>query len=201
MQAGNNNRYTSEQALVQACLDGCEDAWVVFQQLFTPLIYSILRSPKWRFSEQDAEDICAEVFMKLIDGGLRKFGFQCPLKNFVCIVTKNACIDKIRAQRARGTTVSLDQTTSWGMALGDMIDTNIRVAEIVLRKETLLEIKSVFEQLSEKCRRMLKLYYREELAYDQIAHTLGLSIGTVGSQISRCRQRLSDNMRLAFGSS
>lgn len=189
-------RYSDDESLVNACLEGKEDAWLVFQDRYTRLIFSIAGRPMWRFSRQDVEDLCEEIFVKLIETGLRQFQFKCSLKNYVATIAKRACLDLSRSRAAgRGPDLSFEQDTISGRTFEQALESGIHVADQVLSKETAAEIKYAFDNLPEECRLVLRLRYGEEMSYDQIAAFLNKSLGTVCSQVSRCMNRLTDGIR------
>ncbi|PDY44434.1 RNA polymerase subunit sigma-24 [Bacillus pseudomycoides] len=60
-----------------------------------------------------------------------------------------------------------------------------------LEKETMNEVWDIVLNLPQKHREVLILDAKYELSYDEIAETLGVSIGTVKSRLHRARARVS----------
>ncbi|PED06052.1 RNA polymerase sigma factor [Bacillus pseudomycoides] len=60
-----------------------------------------------------------------------------------------------------------------------------------LEKETMNEVWDIVLKLPQKHREVLILDAKYELSYDEIAETLGVSIGTVKSRLHRARARVS----------
>ncbi|MBO1580475.1 RNA polymerase sigma factor [Bacillus sp. XF8] len=60
-----------------------------------------------------------------------------------------------------------------------------------LQKETMNEVWDIVLKLPQKHREVLILDAKYELSYDEIAETLGVSIGTVKSRLHRARARVS----------
>jgi RNA polymerase sigma-70 factor, ECF subfamily len=190
------SRYPDERSLVSACLEGDEFAWALFQKRYNRLIFAIMRWPRWRFSPEDVEDLCEEVYVRLIDSGLRRFQFDASLATYVATVARRLCIDRARERASRRAPVlSLDTDTQHGLSFAQVLESGIEVAEQVLRNETAVEIREAFKKLKQECRKILLLRWREGLAYDQIAAFLGLPIGTVGSMVSRCMNRFMETLR------
>jgi RNA polymerase sigma factor (sigma-70 family) len=189
-------KHTDDHVLVEGCLAGSEEAWAALQLKYNQAIYSVVSWPSWRFSQQDVEDLLADVYVKLINGGLEKFDFSSSLKNYLCVIAKNTCLDRVNSRRGgRYRFYSIEQDTYKGRAFADVLDSGIDVAETILKNETAQEIRDAFAKLKEECKNILKLRYREELSYDQIAKLLGYPIGTVGVLVSRCTNRLIDMIR------
>jgi len=195
------SQYEDDRTLVEACLEGSEEAWEAFQERFNGYIYSIAALPQWGFNRQDAEDICEEIYLKIIDSGLRLFRFDSSLKTYIGSIAKRVCIDRVRSarERKRRLTLSMEQDSLMGRTLDQVVESNVNVAAKVLREETIGEVNAAFRTMKEQCRQVLILRYREELSYEQIATHLDMPLGTVCSLVSRCTEKLVSLLRPTLG--
>ena len=95
---------TTDQELVNAILSNDSDAsreaaWKAFIMQYKNLIYRIAVGG-FRFRYHDADDVFQEVCVKLVRA-LRAWQGNGKLSTFVAIVTKHACIDKLRGLSRR----------------------------------------------------------------------------------------------------
>ncbi len=63
--------------------------------------------------------------------------------------------------------------------------------EIALNEIKVDEYRRVLSQLPEECQKLL-MYSAEGMKYKEIANLMDLPIGTVGTKLLRCRERLKE---------
>ena len=68
-----------------------------------------------------------------------------------------------------------------------------------LDREKVAKLGEALRQLPSQMRRCLHLRLAEECSYEDIAVTMGISIGTVKSHIHRAREKLREELRPYFG--
>ncbi len=120
----------------------------------------------------DAEDITQEVLLKYIRCA-KKFKDEEHRKAWILKVASNAVVSLARRERKK-TKVELSEIE------------NVISAPENQHKDLI----SVIEQLPEKYRLVIHLYYYEELSIKEIADITDSSEGTVKSQLSRGREKL-----------
>ena len=62
------------------------------------------------------------------------------------------------------------------------------------KAENLQSIREALRQLSDRARMMMLLYYSQEKSYKDIAHQMGLSIGSVSANLSRAKNKLREKL-------
>jgi RNA polymerase sigma-70 factor, ECF subfamily len=103
------------------------------------------------------------------------------LDSWLYRIIQNHWIDTVRAQRARGETVPLDDAH-------DLVgDDGLRTAENTM---ALAKMKSALATLPEEQRAVLVMVGLEGVSYAAAAETLGIPIGTVMSRLARGRAAL-----------
>lgn len=119
----------------------------------------------------DAEDICQEVFLKLLS---HEFQFQSPSheKAWIIRATINACKDRLR-------------TSFWRNAVG--LDSAIDLPAPEPPDSELLELVMT---LPKNQRISIYLYYYEGYSVKEIANMMGKRENTVSAYLSRGRLRL-----------
>ena len=119
----------------------------------------------------DAEDICQEVFLKLLTAD---FVFKSPAheKAWIIRATINACKDHLR-------------TSFWKRA------TDLENAkEIATKEDEQSELLDMVMELPKNYRLSIYLHYYEDYPVNEIATMLGKSANTVSAYLSRGRKRL-----------
>ena len=126
----------------------------------------------------DAEDVFQEVFIRLVES-IGKIENEDHLRYWLIRVTINRCKSLFSsAQRRREVPVEeLPETAE--MSFNDTTDTPATDA---------------LQELPEKYRTPLHLFYFEDLPIGDIAKILGSSEGTVKSQLSRGRKMLRNSL-------
>ena len=135
-----------------------------------------------------SQETFATIFRKIGD-----FRFQSRLSSWVYRIAINASIDLKRRSRVRRAT-SLDALTEATEAGASGLEFEDRVVEMPVqaagRRELEREVQRAIDRLSPKLRAITVLRYVEHLSYDELAETLGISLGTVKSRLARAHAAL-----------
>mgnify|MGYP001077190754 CR=1 FL=1 len=139
------------------------------------LCFSMLRDRSW------AEDVTQDVFMR-VWRALPGYSGQASLSTWIYAITKNACLSELRKKRP---TVSLD----------DHGEDDYRAEAAALAAPTqddsaTSSVLQVLDQLPERYRQAVTLFYMEDKSYEETARILGLPLGTVKALLHRARKRL-----------
>ncbi|MBN2163125.1 MAG: sigma-70 family RNA polymerase sigma factor [Pontiellaceae bacterium] len=187
----------SDKKLIQISRKDRADSWSVLHAQFDPLIESIVRWPKWNFTEDEQRDVSQNIHVQL-QSALPKFREQCSLKWFVKRIAMNQCIDEIRRQKKWRTfmTPLTQQKTdgTWNemelanFAAPDPSDE----AEQNERRQCLY---TALSQLHDTCRQSISMHYLKHMSYKDMAAQLGISVNTVGSRLNKCLDKLQKEMR------
>ena len=145
-------------------------------------------------SRQPAEDVAQEAFLSAFRSLGRMRGPT--VRAWLLRIAANGCIDEIRRQR-RQPQLSLDASPDDkepGRRL-DAPDPAVGPEQMVLRSELRDALRSELLRLPMDQRLAVVLCDVEGLSYEEIAATMGSSVGTVKSRISRGRTRLREGVR------
>jgi len=127
-----------------------------------------------------AEDTTQDIFLR-IWRALPGFAGQSQLSTWIYAISKNACLSELRKRRPQ---VSLDS------------DEEEQSAEVrALAREdaddsATVSVGQLLDQLPERYRQAVVLFYMEDKSYEQTATSLGLPLGTVKALLHRARKRL-----------
>ena len=124
----------------------------------------------------DAEDIASETFVRVWNapGGIR----QSTVKAYLLVIARNYYLQGLR-RSARNS--PLEQ---------DLADPRQAPHDCAEQRAELEQVMRDLQQLPEVDRAALLLSAVEEMSYEQIAETLGLSLGAVKTKIHRARLKL-----------
>lgn len=127
-----------------------------------------------------AEDTTQDIFLR-IWRALPGFAGQSQLSTWIYAISKNACLSELRKRRPL---VSLD---------GDEEEQSAEVRALATQDaddSATVSVGQLLDQLPERYRQAVVLFYMEDKSYEQTAASLGLPLGTVKALLHRARKRL-----------
>ncbi len=154
-----------------------------YQNLAYNVAYRILGDP------DRAADATQDSFIKAYKA-LRNFHGG-AFKPWLLRIVTNTCYDYLRASKRKPTN-SLDDELEKGDYNPRFHDKGEGPEKYVERRELNNVIQQSIEQLNEHQRAVVVLVDIQGLSYEETAHILGISLGTVKSRLSRARARLRD---------
>lgn len=140
------------------------------------LIFSMLRDRA--LAEDCTQDVLLRVW-KALPG----FAGQSQLSTWIYAIAKNGALSEIRKRKP---TVSLNQND-------DEDSYNPAVAALAAPEaddSATVSVGQMLDQLPERYRQAVVLFYMEDKSYEQTAASLGLPLGTVKALLHRARKRL-----------
>ena len=134
---------------------------------------------------QEAEDIVAEVFIRLWKQ-YPVFSSLDKIKAFLYISTRNACLDILKSRKRRN-----QHKQAFQQLMGSDMVSDEAFAEAELHHTLVLQLLyEEIENLPDRCREVFKLSYLQGMKNDAIAGKLGVSYDTVRTQKQRALQYL-----------
>ncbi len=180
--------------LVAACRQPESDGFeAAFEELFTRYrdrVHAI--AFRITGSASDAHDVLQEAFA-LVFRKLQNFRGGARFSTWLFRIVVNCSIDHRRREGARPA-LSLE-TADLGREPEDDTQSPGASAEV---RELGDQVQLAISMLSPKLRVILALRYLEEMSYDELAATLGLSLGTVKSRLARAHLALENLVRTRF---
>ncbi len=150
----------------------------LFKMFYRPLVYY---STNLINDRQEAEDIVANTFMKLLH---RRANFDNvrDIKAFLYVTTRNNCLDYLR---------SVIRHENSHRELFYLLENREDAAdEEMLKAKILQEVYLQIEKLPEQCQKVFKLIFIQGLNTKQIAEQMGISAQTVLNQKAKAIQIL-----------
>lgn len=135
--------------------------------------------------EDDIEDVLQDVFIKVYKN-LNNFDPDLKFSSWIYRIAHNQVISNHRKRKARPQTTTIDeQDNNFLENLASSLDTRQEADLSYLRKN----INQVLNHLDLKYREVLILKFLEEKDYKEISDILKKPIGTIGTLISRAKEK------------
>jgi len=135
---------------------------------------------------EDALDVVQEVFVKAFQAAGRWDG-SADAGPWLSRITVNLSIDRWRRNRRRGQTFS---PLVEGDHLEVLKDSRPGPERGVERREAQARLERALAELPERQRAVVVLRHYQDLSLEEIAGTLGMSLGTVKSSLHRALHRM-----------
>lgn len=172
---------TDEKDLVQRILSGDREAQTLFyrenaRRLFHVCIHFL--GPQ----DDEADDIVQQTFLIAL-GKLGTFEFRSALYTWLSNICANLCFERLRRKKKVLASLQEDLEKLTAPQPG------FQAAEEE-KKDRLAILERMEKSMSERCRKVLELRDRQGVSYINISLALGVPMGTVMSQLARCRKAL-----------
>jgi RNA polymerase sigma-70 factor, ECF subfamily len=175
-----------EAQLIRSALDGDSSSFgVLVERYQNRLIHCILSVIS---DVEEAEDVVQESFVQAY---IKLDTFQ-QNSQFFTWLYRIAFNNALSRRRRRKGGTSLDQAREVGG-----LEPSARVAapdHHLLQSENIQQVRDALARLTDDHRIILNLREMEDMAYEDIATTLDISIGTVRSRLSRARNALKEQL-------
>lgn len=167
---------TIETTLIQAAQGGDEKAFAELVKRYQRPVYALCNR---YLRGSEAEDVAQETFVKAFLH-VREIDSARPILPWLYTVARNLCLDRLRRRKFEANVEPSPNTASAEPSVDDAVAGRI----------DLERLKTAFAALPEGPREALALFHLEGMAYQDIATTLEVPIGTVMTWIFRGRKEL-----------
>ncbi len=180
-----------EAAVIAELKAGSEEAyaWLIgqYHQPIYSLVYRMVNDPS------DAADTTQEVFLKVFRG-MKHFHGESSLKTWMYRIALHEAANRRRwwfRHKAHETSIEPVEVGDCEFSGEDrLVDPGESPFEKFAHEEIRAEVGKALHEVPEPYQTALILRDLEEMAYDEIAEVLQISLGTVKSRITRGRQAL-----------
>ena len=176
----------TEQALVEKCRRQDGEAFAKIVDAYQNRVYGFVR--RMVPNPDEAADIAQEVFIRAYQSFAR-FDARSSLRTWLFRIAYNLCIDRARRLKRTPDEASLD-VMGEDDAVYEVPDARWDPETLVLDGELRAVVDRGLAEMSDKLRTVLLLHDKEDFAYDEIAQTLDVPIGTVKSRLFLARAHL-----------
>jgi RNA polymerase sigma-70 factor (ECF subfamily) len=176
----------SDEALFREYAAGDERAFVRLLDRYRSRVAHLVRyslGPRSLWVEDVAQDVFVQVHR-----AARSFQGRSSFKTWLYGIAINSCRDHRRRQRTSPESRTLDEEDDGTLAAipADSLDP----LQTLERDELAALVRAAIAGLSPAHRIVLQLRDGEDMSYDEIAHALGVQVGTVRSRLHNARVAL-----------
>lgn len=177
----------NEQTLIKNILAGDEAAKTLFYQShlnrLKPICVHFLG-----YQDPDIDDIIQQTFLIAFEK-LPEFQPRSTLYTWIAHICVNLCYERLRKRKR--VLASLQEDLEQ-LTLSVVHARSQEQEDKDERKQQILLVERLLGTMSEKCRKIIELRDRQGESYAIIGKLLKLPMGTVMSQLARCRETLKD---------
>lgn len=182
----------TDEALVRAVLDGDQEQFAALVERYkrgiTNFIGASVRSPS------DVADLSQETFLRAY-AHLGTFNPQLgKFSTWLYHIARNVVRTHLGKAQRRPATQGLGEEQTLENAVADLSREG-DPAGGVLRAEAEAEVRAALSELPDRTRTVLALRYYDNMDYQAIAQTMGLSLGNVKTLIHRGKLALAHKLR------
>ncbi|MBI3305328.1 RNA polymerase sigma factor [Candidatus Parcubacteria bacterium] len=174
---------STDAEVVAAVVQGDTNAFATLVQRYQQRLYNYL----FRFThhKEDCEDLVEETFAAAFQK-LQTCRTPERFASWLFAIAHNFGVNQWRKRkRASNFTQELDEVVA-----ATVPDKGLSPHELSVRQEDARRLELALQQLSPKYRSVLLLYYYEDLAYQEISATLGISLDLVKTHLFRAKRAL-----------
>lgn len=183
-----------DRDLLQRCLRKQAGAWNDFVDRYLSLLYHVigytahLRSSK--VNAEDVEDIAAEILLQIVADDykiLRQFRGNATLATYLTVIARRICVHELTRRQSVRDAIHKGATRVEDVADSDSVEGSIAELKSL---ERLDEVDRLLRKLSGREREIVRLFYLEGRAYEEISTDTGVPVNTIGAILSRAREKL-----------
>lgn len=184
----------AEKLSLDALQTGDKAEIAVLVEIFLDPVYRL--ALRMTGSEQDAEDIAQETFIKVIKS-LPGFEGRSQLTTWIYRIAMNESLMNLRRRKPAGSTVEIDaeKDNEEGAEI-EIIDWASQPEAELLNSEGKQQLDLAITRLPESMRSVFTLRDLQGLSIEETASVLGISIANVKTRLLRARLKLRQDLSL-----
>jgi RNA polymerase sigma-70 factor (ECF subfamily) len=179
-----------DRNLLQRCLGRKPRAWEDFVDRFMGLVVHVVRhtaqARNVRLSPEDRDDLCADVFFKVIDDDfalLRSFRGEASLATYLTVVARRIVVKSLLR---RTVNTRLDQQPPPPPA-NSVADPHASAEQQVADRE---QVGRLLDELKDSEARVVRMFHLEGKSYQEISEATGVPENSIGPILSRARDKM-----------
>jgi RNA polymerase sigma-70 factor, ECF subfamily len=179
-----------DRNLLERCLQQKPRAWEDFVDRFMGLMIHVVnhtaQSRGLQFSPEDRDDLCASIFLMMIDNDLavlRNFRRQCSLATYLTVVTRRIVVRELLARKpVEHQAVSTEEIYA--------LSSNYPYPSVEQRVMDEEEIARMLSSLKGIEAEVVRMFHMEGKTYQEISMQIGMAENSIGPILSRARDKL-----------
>jgi len=177
--------------LLARCRAGEEAAWQALVRRYQRLIYTVPR--RAGLGEAQAADVFQTVFSRLFEH-LDRIEDGARVRAWLVTTARRETLRVL--EQARRVAAPAGGDDDGDDFLANVADTAPLPDELLATLQTQDRVRRAVEQLDERSRRFVELFFLQDepLPYEEIARRLGIAVGSIGPTRARCLAKLRDRL-------
>lgn len=179
-----------DRELLKRCLAGEPSSWNDFVDRFLGLFIHVVQhsahARSVRLNSEDVDDLCAEVFLALLDRDfavLRQFRGQCSLATYLTVIARRIIVREMAQRR-------MAEALGHVHAHQAAVDLSGIERREVQRIDDRDELQRMLAGLPDMDAKIVRQYHLEGRSYREISAVLGVPENSIGPTLSRARAKL-----------
>ena len=179
-----------DRELLNRCLAGETSSWKDmvdrFLGLFIHVVNHTAHARSVRVTPEDVDDLCAEVFVTLLDRDyavLRAFRGDCSLATYLTVVARRVIVREMARRR-------MAEALGHVSAHQSVVDMSADERREVQRIDDHDEVQRMLAGLPDMEAKIVSQYHIEGRSYREISSGLGVPENSIGPALSRARARM-----------
>jgi RNA polymerase sigma factor (sigma-70 family) len=176
-------------ALVQRARAGDEHAWGDLVERFAPLVLAVCR--RHGLDQTDTLDVGQGVWLALLEH-LDAIRDPQALPGWIATTARRECLHVLTGKGGR------QRRELVGELDPQVVDVTDGVDDLMLKSERHAAFLQALDDLSPQLRELLHMLTQDPpLKYAEIAHRLGISVGSIGPTRARCLEKIRNHPAVA----
>lgn len=163
--------------LVSACIGGDRDAMHQIYQRCSRRVYGLMVRI---VGKQDADDLTQQVFLQMYRK-LDQFSGESKLETWLYRLATNEALQHLRKKKRQA-------------AQPIVVEPSATDPNQMMESEKIQMLKIALSRIDPELRAILSLKEEHNLSYREIAESIGIPEGTVGSRLNRARKELREEL-------
>lgn len=179
-----------DRDLLKRCLAGDPSSWNDFVDRFLGLFIHVVQhsahARSVRLNPADVDDLCAEVFLALLDRDfavLRQFRGECSLATYLTVIARRIVVREMAQRRMAE---ALGHVHAHQAAI-DLAGSDRRELQRIDDRD---ELQRMLAGLPDMDAKIVRQYHLEGRSYREISAVLGVPENSIGPTLSRARAKL-----------
>jgi RNA polymerase sigma-70 factor, ECF subfamily len=186
LSTNNHPDHAAELAIIERCRNQDFEAFGKLVDAYQNRVFGFVR--RMVPNADEAADITQEVFIRAFQN-FGRFDGRSSVRTWLFRIAYNLCVDRARRVDRAPVEVGL-QPSADSEETYDVPDTRWQPDRIAMDDELASAVEKGILSMSEKLRTVLLLHDKEDMAYEEIAATVGVPVGTVKSRLFLARAHL-----------
>lgn len=174
-----------DRNLLHRCLMREPRSWEDFVDRFLGLVVHVVdhtaQCRSVRLTDEDREDVCAEVFLTLLNDDfavLRHFRGESSLATYLTVISRRVVVREMLKRRATSPLSEAEEAAA---------DDSPPAEKRIIDRD---EVQRLLAGLDGKEAEVVRMYHLEGRSYEEISSSVGMPANSVGPTLSRARQKL-----------